>query len=186
MQRDIILYSYGLFSLLPVAALPVKPVLLHIYECYFLPLGDALNPVLTGLLIGLFSSLEEGAEYFDRVIHLLDQLANRIDEFYFYTCLWSATHLVSPVRHPAITFVINHFDKRKSLHDQSQLIGLSVETMVKSEAIEVVTEIALLCFFFFRDSRCLYMSRRSGTFSCSTNDSRFCSTCFAHPSATIK
>jgi hypothetical protein len=131
LQRDIILYSYGLFSLLPVAALPVKPVLLKLYESYFLPLGETLNPILSGFLIGLFSALEEGADYYNRVISLLDNLANQIDEFYFYTCIWSSIHLAASVRHSAITYIINHFDKRKNIEDQFHLIGFSVETMVK-------------------------------------------------------
>lgn len=131
LQRDIILYSYGLFSLLPVCALPVKPVLLSLYELYFLPLDEALNPILTGFLIGLFSSLEEGADYYNRAIQLLDNLANRIDEFYFYTCIWSAIHLVATARYAAITYIISHFDRRRTIGDQFHLIGLSTETMVK-------------------------------------------------------
>jgi hypothetical protein len=133
LQRDIILYSYGLFSLLPVAALPVKPVLLTLYETYFLPLGEALHPILTGFLIGLFSALEEGADYYHRVISFLDNLANRIDEFYFYNCIWSAIHLVASVRYSAINFILNHFDKRKNMEDQIYLIGSSIDTMVKTK-----------------------------------------------------
>jgi hypothetical protein len=145
LQRDIILYSYGLFSLLPVAALPVKPVLLTLYELYFLPLGEALNPILTGFLIGLFSALEAGADYYDRVILLLDNLANKTDEFYFYTCIWSAIHSVALVRHSAIIFILNHFDRRKNIEDQFHLIGLSIETMVKYKKIMR----RLFLFFFF-------------------------------------
>lgn len=130
LQRDILLYSHGMFSLLPVAALQVKPVLLTLYESYFLPLGEALNPVLSGFLIGLFSALEEGADYYDRVIKLLDNLANRIDEFYFYTSVWSSVNLVALARYPAITFVLSHFNKRQNIEDQFHLVGLSTEIMV--------------------------------------------------------
>lgn len=131
LQRDIILYSYGLFSLLSTAALPVKPVLLNLYETYFVPLGDGLNPVLTGFLIGLFSALEEGADYYNRIILLLDNLANQIDEFYFYTCIWSAIHFTPTTRYSSIKFILNHFDKRKSIEFQMYLIGLSTEAMVR-------------------------------------------------------
>ncbi|CAF2527782.1 unnamed protein product [Rotaria sp. Silwood2] len=132
LQRDIILYSCGLFPLLPAAALPVKPVLLTLYETYFLPLDDALNPILTGFLLGLFPALEEGADYYDRIYALLDNLSNRIDKFYFYTCIWSAIHLVASARHSALTFILNHFDKRKTMEDQLYLMGSSVETMVSA------------------------------------------------------
>ncbi len=116
----------------------MKPVLLTLYELYFLPLDEALNPVLTGFLIGLFSALEEGADYYNRVILLLDNLSNRIDEFYFYTCVWSAIHSVASVRHSAIIFVLNHFDKKKNIEDQFHLIGLSIETMVKKNNNEKI------------------------------------------------
>ena len=116
--------------MLPGAALPVKPVLLNIYESYFLPLGDALNPILTGLLLGLFPALEEGADYYDRIYTLLDNLSNCIDKFYFYTCIWSAIHLVASARYSALAFILNHFDKRKTMEDQLYLMGSSVETMV--------------------------------------------------------
>ncbi|CAF3354247.1 unnamed protein product [Rotaria sp. Silwood1] len=132
LQRDIILYSCGLFPLLPAAALPVKPVLLTLYETYFLPLDDALNPILTGFLLGLFPALEEGADYYDRIYTLLDNLSNRIDKFYFYTCIWSAIHLVASARHSALTFILNHFDKKKTMEDQLYLMGSSVETMVSA------------------------------------------------------
>lgn len=130
LQRDILLYSHGIFSLLPVAALPVKPVLLSLYESYFLPLEEGLYPVLSGFLIGLFSALEEGADYYDRVITLIDNLANRIDEFYFYSSLWSSVNLVASARHSAVTFVLSHFNKRRKIEEQFHLIGLSTETMV--------------------------------------------------------
>lgn len=130
LQRDIVLYSCGLFPLLPAAALPVKPVLLTLYETYFLPLGEALNPILTGFFLGLFPALEEGADYYDRICALLDNLAQRIDKFYFYTCIWSAIHLVGSARYSALTFILNHFDKRRTMEDQLYLMGSSVETMV--------------------------------------------------------
>ncbi|CAM4958947.1 unnamed protein product [Rotaria socialis] len=135
LQRDIIIYSCGLFPLLPAAALPVKPVLLTLYETYFLPLDEALNPILTGFLLGLFPALEEGADYYDRIYALLDNLSNRIDKFYFYTCIWSATNLVAAARHSALTFILNHFDKRKTMEDQLYLMGSSVETMVSAVCI---------------------------------------------------
>ena len=135
LQRDIILYTNGLFPLLAVAALPVKPVLITLYETYFLTLDDGLYPILTGFLIGLFAALEEGADYSPRVTLLLDSLANRLDQSYFYTCVWSAVHFVASVRHSAVSFVLNHVDKHNSLAEQAHLIGSSSETMVSAVCI---------------------------------------------------
>jgi hypothetical protein len=155
LQRDIVLYSCGLFPLLPAAALPVKPVLLTLYETYFLPLGEALNPILTGFFLGLFPALEEGADYYDRIHALLDNLANRMDKFYFYTCIWSAIHLVASARYSALTFILNHFDKRKSMEDQLYLMGSSVETMVKTQTVPIKHNICFLLGIC-----CMYMSSR--------------------------
>ncbi|CAF0956370.1 unnamed protein product [Didymodactylos carnosus] len=135
LQRDIILYSFGLFPLLPSAALPVKPVLLSLYETYFLPLGEGLTPVLTGLFLALFPALEEGSDHFDRTNQLLDNILSKMDKFYFYACIWSAIHLLPSARYPAITYMLSHFDKRKSMEDQLCLMGLSVETLVSAVCI---------------------------------------------------
>ena len=133
LQRDLVLFTYGLFPLLSSAALPVKPILLDLYETHFLPLGQGLEPVLTAFIIGLLSSLEEGVDYFDRVVLLLDRLANQIDEFYFYTCLWSSMFFVSSVRYPAIVFIRNHFNEQKSSNELQFLRGSSDEIMVKKK-----------------------------------------------------
>ena len=131
-QRDLLLYAYPLFPLLSVAALPVKPVLLTLYETYFLPLSPALQPVLPGFLIGLFSSLDEGVDHYTRVILLLDNLARRIDRLYFYTCIWSAMQLAASARHSAILFLLSHFDRTKPSEEQKFLMGSSVQTMVRT------------------------------------------------------
>lgn len=60
------LHSSGLFPLLSNAAMSVKPVLLGLYETYYLPLGKTLKPGLQGLLTGVLPGLEEGSEYYDR------------------------------------------------------------------------------------------------------------------------
>lgn len=48
------------------AAMSVKPVLLTLYERYFLPLQRALLPSLQAFIMGLLPGLEEGAEVYDR------------------------------------------------------------------------------------------------------------------------
>ena len=130
LQRDLVLYSYGLFPLLSVAALPVKPVLITLYETYFLPLGQALQPILTGFLIGLFASLEEGVDHYNRVIILLENVASQIDQSFFYTCIWSAMQLAASARHSAILFIRSHFDRETPAEEQTFLVGSSVDTMV--------------------------------------------------------
>ena len=58
--------SCGLFPLLAHAAMSVRPVLLGLYEKYFLPLQKLLLPSLQAFIIGLLPGLEEGSEIYDR------------------------------------------------------------------------------------------------------------------------
>lgn len=58
--------SCGLFPLLANAAMSVRPVLLGLYEKYFLPLQKLLLPSLQAFIIGLLPGLEEGSEIYDR------------------------------------------------------------------------------------------------------------------------
>lgn len=60
--------SSGLFPLLGHAAMAVKPVLLKLYERYYLPLQRALLPSLQAFITGLLPGLEEGLEVYDRYI----------------------------------------------------------------------------------------------------------------------
>ncbi len=74
LSKDLFLYANGLFPLLANAALSVKPVLLQLYEQFFLPLKQALRPCLTGLLIGLLPGLEEGSDFYSRTFNLLKNI----------------------------------------------------------------------------------------------------------------
>jgi hypothetical protein len=68
LAEDLPLWSYGLFPLLQSASMSVKPLLLNLYEKYYLALGPRLRPASKGLLLALLPGLEEeGNEYFDRV-----------------------------------------------------------------------------------------------------------------------
>ena len=142
LSKDLFLYSSGLFPLLANAALSVKPVLLGIYETYFLPLKQALRPCLIGLISGIMPGLEEGSDFYTRTFNLLKNIciaqsdtgslsrtvaasmnsidsaasnasANQIaEDKYFYTALWSAIVTQSSIRFPAIIFILENYEKK--------------------------------------------------------------------------
>lgn len=158
LAKDLFLYSSGLFPLLANAALSVKPILLNLYETYFLPLKKSLRPCLTGLLIGLLPGLEEGSDFYQRTFNLLKNIClaqsdssnttnssnNYIaDDKYFYTCLWSAVVSQSSIRFPAIQFILTNYENKKRLtststnssqtaDDQLYLIGNSIDLMINA------------------------------------------------------
>ena len=64
--NSIFIYATGLFPLLQYAGITVRPVILKIYEDHFLQLGDSLEVVLDGLLIGLLNGMEDGSDMYER------------------------------------------------------------------------------------------------------------------------
>lgn len=132
LAQDLFVYSAGLFPVIAHAAMSVKPVLLTVYERHFVPLGRQIKPGLNGLLLGLLPGLEEGAEYFDRTNALLEEFCEAADPPFFYTGLWECVLNCPSVRLPAVTFLLNHFNKRRTMEDQLHMMGLDIDLMVQS------------------------------------------------------
>ena len=130
---ELTIYSNGLFPLLANAAINVRPALLELYETHLLPLGPALRPALDGFLIGVLPCYEEGSEIFTRTNGLLNQVASGVGgQAYFFDALWRCILYNSSVRLPAITFVIGQYNKKRSLSEQSHILGLCIQTLVKA------------------------------------------------------
>ncbi|XP_067674328.1 protein dopey-1-like isoform X1 [Haliotis asinina] len=129
---DLFIYSAGMFPLLSHAAMSVKPVLLTVYEKHFVPLGKHIKPGLNGLLLGLLPGLEEGAENYDRTNVLLEDFRDAAVPSFFYTCLWECVLSCPSVRLPAITFLVSHYNKKQTMEDQLDMMGLEIDLMVKA------------------------------------------------------
>ncbi|KAK7479632.1 hypothetical protein BaRGS_00029098 [Batillaria attramentaria] len=132
LAQDLFVYSAGLFPLLAHSAMSVKPVLLTVYEKHFVQLGRQIKPGLNGLLLGLLPGLEEGAEFFDRTNTLLEDFCDAAERPFFYTGLWECIMNCPSVRLPAVTFLLNHFNKRRTMEDQLYMMGLDIDLMVQA------------------------------------------------------
>lgn len=130
LASELFIYSAGLFPLLGYAAMNVRPSLLEIYEKYFVPLGERLRPALSGFLSGVLPGLEAGLDHFERTSSLLSQVCNAVSPIYFYTCLWECVATNSSIRLPAVTYVIDHYNKRVGMAEQTFLMGRNVELMM--------------------------------------------------------
>lgn len=130
LASELFIYSAGLFPLLGYAAMNVRPSLLEIYEKYFVPLGERLRPALSGFLSGVLPGLEAGLDHFERTNSLLGHVCNAVSPIYFYTCLWECVATNSSIRLPAVTYVIDHFNKRIGMSEQTFLMGRNVELMM--------------------------------------------------------
>ena len=71
-----VVYVVLLFPLYRLASYSVRPVLLDLFERYYVPLGPRAVPCLPGLVLALLSAMEDvGSEFFHRAVGLLDALA---------------------------------------------------------------------------------------------------------------
>ncbi|XP_075869047.1 protein DOP1A isoform X3 [Nelusetta ayraudi] len=158
LAKDLFLYSSGLFPLLSNAAMSVKPVLLGLYETYYLPLGKTLKPGLQGLLTGVLPGLEEGSEYYDRTNTLLEKVASAVEQSAFYSALWGSILTSPAVRLPGVTFVLLHLNRKLSMEDQLYVMGSDIELMVEAASTSVqdssvlvqrsTLDLILFCFPF--------------------------------------
>ncbi|XP_044221081.1 protein dopey-2 [Thunnus albacares] len=162
LAKDLFIYSSGLFPLLGHAAMAVKPVLLTLYERYYLPLQRALLPSLQAFITGLLPGLEEGLEVYDRTDALLLKLSLLVGQQVFYGALWGSM-LVSPlVRLPASVFIVTHFDRMLTLDQQIHMLGYDHRLVVKSVCLSLQDSNVLvqrntleILLFFFPFAKCL-------------------------------
>ncbi|XP_066513022.1 protein dopey-1-like [Hoplias malabaricus] len=158
LAKDLFLYSSGLFPLLSNAAMSVKPVLLGLYETYYLPLGKTLKPGLQGLLTGVLPGLEEGSEYYDRTNTLLEKVAAAVEQPAFYSALWGSILTSPAVRLPGVSYVLLHLNRKLSMEDQLYIMGSDIELMVEAVSTSVqdssvlvqrsTLDLILFCFPF--------------------------------------
>uniref|UniRef100_A0A452RVA3 DOP1 leucine zipper like protein B n=1 Tax=Ursus americanus TaxID=9643 RepID=A0A452RVA3_URSAM len=168
LAKDLFLYSCGLFPLLANAAMSVRPVLLGLYEKYFLPLQKLLLPSLQAFIVGLLPGLEEGSEIYDRTDALLLRLSLVVGKEVFYSALWGSV-LVSPaIRLPASLFVVGHISRDLPGKEQKYMLGTDYQLTVKSLCASLLDSNVLvqrnnleIVLFFFPFYTCLDSSERA-------------------------
>uniref|UniRef100_A0A3P8UA66 DOP1 leucine zipper like protein B n=1 Tax=Amphiprion percula TaxID=161767 RepID=A0A3P8UA66_AMPPE len=162
LAKDLFIYSSGLFPLLGHAAMAVKPVLLTLYERYYLPLQRALLPSLQAFITGLLPGLEEGLEVYDRTDALLVKLSLLVGQQVFYGALWGSMLVTPMVRLPASVFIVTHFDRMTSLSQQAHMLGYDHRVVVKSVCLSLQDSNVLvqrntleILLYFFPFATCL-------------------------------
>ncbi|NXF72355.1 DOP2 protein, partial [Sclerurus mexicanus] len=138
LAKDLFLYSSGLFPLLANAAMSVRPVLLGLYEKYFLPLQKSLLPGLQAFVIGLLPGLEEGSEIYDRTDALLVKLSLLMGQEVFYGALWGSVLASPSIRLPASLFVVSHINRELSGKQQKYMLGTDHKLTIKSLCVSVL------------------------------------------------
>ncbi|XP_073928788.1 protein DOP1B isoform X1 [Castor canadensis] len=168
LAKDLFLYSCGLFPLLANAAMSVRPVLLGLYEKYFLPLQKLLLPSLQAFLVGLLPGLEEGSEIYDRTDALLLRLSLVVGREVFYTALWGSVLASPSIRLPASLFVVGHINRDLPGKEQKYMLGTDYQLTVNSLCASLLDSNVLvqrnnleIVLFFFPFYTCLDPSERA-------------------------
>uniref|UniRef100_A0A2K6PFQ7 DOP1 leucine zipper like protein B n=1 Tax=Rhinopithecus roxellana TaxID=61622 RepID=A0A2K6PFQ7_RHIRO len=168
LAKDLFLYSYGLFPLLAHAAVSVRPVLLTLYEKYFLPLQKLLLPSLQAFIVGLLPGLEEGSEISDRTDTLLLRLSLVVGKEVFYTALWGSVLASPSIRLPASVFVVSHISRDAPGQEQKYMLGTDHQLTVKSLCASLLDSNVLvqrnnleIVLFFFPFYTCLDSNERA-------------------------
>ncbi|XP_074181696.1 protein DOP1B [Rhinolophus sinicus] len=146
----------------------VRPVLLGLYEKYFLPLQKLLLPSLQAFVIGLLPGLEEGSEIYDRTDTLLLRLSLVVGKEVFYAALWGSV-LVSPaVRLPASLFVVGHISRDLPGKEQKYMLGTDYQLTIKALCASLLDSNVLvqrnnleIVLFFFPFYTCLDANERA-------------------------
>lgn len=168
LAKDLFLYSCGLFPLLAYAAMSVRPVLLGLYEKYFLPLQKLLLPSLQAFLVGLLPGLEEGSEIYERTDTLLLRLSVVVGREVFYAALWGSVLTSPSIRLPASLFVVNHISRDSPGKEQKYMLGTDYQLTVRALCASLLDANVLvqrnnleITLFFFPFYTCLDPDERA-------------------------
>ncbi|KRZ57535.1 Protein pad-1 [Trichinella nativa] len=123
------LYASGLFPLFLNASIQVKRELLKIFEKHFIPLGVKLLPALCGFLNSVLPVVEEGSEFFDQCLHMLNAVCDKVGPGEFFTRLWYCVITTPSTRLSALLFVSRRYSPERSIEDQMCIIGNDLNRM---------------------------------------------------------
>ncbi|KRY16496.1 Protein pad-1 [Trichinella patagoniensis] len=124
------LYASGLFPLFLNASIQVKRELLKIFEKHFIPLGVKLLPAMCGFLNSVLPVVEEGSEFFDQCLHMLNAVCDKVGPGEFFTRLWYCVITTPSTRLSALLFVSRRYSPERSIEDQMCIIGNDLNRMV--------------------------------------------------------
>ncbi|KAJ3334101.1 hypothetical protein HDU76_010223 [Blyttiomyces sp. JEL0837] len=135
LAEDLPLWSYGLFPFLQHAAMSVKLPVLSLYERFYLPLGPRLKPALKGFILALLPALEEeGNEFFDTVVKMLNKICDIVESTYFFHCMCLAILSVNHLRGAAMHYLLRRIPKFTSAAESDALFGSDKRLLARALA----------------------------------------------------
>ncbi|KAI9057020.1 hypothetical protein FKP32DRAFT_1598504 [Trametes sanguinea] len=133
LQRDLALWSSGLFPFFEYASTAVKPTVLNLFDTHYLPLQSGLRPIMKSFILALLPGLEEETgEYFDKVLALLDRLAGTISQSFFFQNIWLVILTTPPARGTALTYLSRRLPPFKAEEDITPIVGNDIGLMIRA------------------------------------------------------
>lgn len=60
------------------------------------------------------------------------QVCTAVNPKYFYTCLWECVATNASIRLPAVSYLLDHFNKRLGMQEQMSIMGNNHQVLVIS------------------------------------------------------
>lgn len=77
------------------------------------------------------------------------KVCTAVNPAYFYTCLWECVATNASIRLPAISYLLDHFNRRLGMHEQLSIMGKNHEVLVSSRRPQTVRQIHFRMEIFF-------------------------------------
>ncbi|BGP07694.1 Protein dopey-1 [Rhodotorula toruloides] len=155
--HDLPAWSSGLFPFFQYAATSVKPIVLSIYERFYLPLSESLRPATKAFILALLPGLEEETgEWFEKVAALLDRLSGTVSPAFFFQNLWLVLITAPNSRIPALNYLSRRLPKLPPAKDGedantdgeedglAEIVGQDIGLMVRGFAAALEDESILV------------------------------------------
>ncbi|MBW0470508.1 hypothetical protein O181_010223, partial [Austropuccinia psidii MF-1] len=139
LRRDLQVWSAGLFPFFQYAATAVRPIVLKLFENFYLPLQSDLRPAMKAFILALLPGLEEETgEHFDHVCSLLGRLSGTVSLPFFLQNLWLVLIAGPGYRIPAINFLSRRIPPLNDKASITPVVGEDVGLMIRgySAALE--------------------------------------------------
>ncbi|GAA5936298.1 Dop1p [Sporobolomyces koalae] len=135
LRRDLPAWSSGLFPFFQYAATSVKPIVLNIYERFYLPLQASLRPATKAFILALLPGLEEETgEFFEKVAELLDRVSGTVSPSFFFQNLWLVLITAPASRIPALNYLARRLPNLESDESLTEVVGQDVGLMIRGFA----------------------------------------------------
>lgn len=83
--------------------------------------------------------------FFDRTNKVLEEFCEATEPSFFYGCLWECVLSFPAIRLAAITFVLAHFNRKRTMEDQLFFMGTSIDLLVTNIFAVITHNVNFYC-----------------------------------------